>query len=45
MSDRISNNWRLQQPCEARWTEKHSTVLAALELNDPKRQVLLELSE
>ena len=44
MSDRISNKWRLQQPCQTRWTEKHSAVLAVSKLYDPIRQVLLELS-
>ena len=45
MSDRISNKRRLQQPCQTCWTEKHSAVLAVLELCDPIRQVLLELSD
>ena len=45
MSDRISNKRRLQQPCQTRSTEKHSAVLAALELYNPMRQVLLELSD
>ena len=45
MSDRISNKWRLQQPCQTRWAEKHSAVLAVSELYDPIRQVLLELSD
>ena len=45
MSDRISNKWRLQQPCQTHWTEKHSAVLAVSELYDPIRQVLLELSD
>ena len=43
MSDRISNKWRLQQSCQTRWTEKHSAVLAVLELYGPIRQVLVEL--
>ena len=45
MSDRISNEWRLQQPCQTRWTEKHSAVLAVSELYDPIRHVLLKLSD
>ena len=32
-------------PCQIRWTKKHSAVLAVLELYDPIRQVLLELSD
>ena len=27
MSNRISNKCKLQQPCQTRWTEKHSAVL------------------
>ena len=34
----------MQQPCQTRWTEKHSAVLAVSELYDPI-QVLLELSD
>ena len=45
MTDRISNKWRLQQPCQTRWTEKPSALLTASELYDPIRQVLLELSD
>ena len=45
MSDRINNKWRLQQPCQTRWTGKHSAVLAVSELYDPMRQVLQELSD
>ena len=45
ISDRISNKWRLQLPCQTRWTEKHSAVLAVLKLYDPIRNVLLELSD
>ena len=44
LSDRISDKWRLQQPCQTCWTEKHSAVLAVSESYDPIRQVLLELS-
>ena len=45
MSNRISNKWRLQQPCQTHWAEKHSAVLAVSELYDPIRQVLLELCD
>ena len=45
MSDRISNKWRLQQPRQTRWTEKHSAVLSVSELYDPIRQVLLKFSD
>ena len=44
-SDRISNKWRLQQPCQIRWTEKDSAVLSVSELYDSIRQVLLEFSD
>ena len=39
MSDRISNKWRWQQPCQTCWAEKHSGVTAVSELYDPIRQV------
>ena len=45
LSDRISNTWRLQQPCQICWTEKYSAMLAVSELYDPIRKVLLELSD
>ena len=45
MSDRMSNKWRLQQPCQTCWTEKHSAVLAVSELYDLIRQVLLNFSD
>ena len=45
MSGRISNKWRLQQPCQTRWAEKHSAVLAVAELYDPICRVLLEFSD
>ena len=44
-SSRISNKWKMQQPCQTRWTKKHSTVLAVSELYNPIQQVLLELSD
>ena len=31
MSDQISKKWRLHQPCQTRWTMKHSAVLAVSE--------------
>ena len=45
MSGRISNKWRLQQPCQTLWAEKHSAVLAVAELYDPICRVLLEFSD
>ena len=45
MSGRISNKWRLQQPCQTSWSEKHSAVLAVLKLCDPIRQVLMQFSD
>ena len=41
----MSNEWRLQQPCQPHWTETLSAMLAVSELYDPIRQVLLKLSE
>ena len=41
----MRNKWRLQQPCQTRWIEKHSAVLAVSEFYDPIQQVLLELSD
>ena len=41
VSDRISNKWGLQQPCQTRWTVKHLAVLAVSEMYDPIGQVLL----
>lgn len=45
MPGRITGKWRVHQPCETRWADRHSSVSTVAELYAPICEVLLNLSQ